>query len=73
MEQVELQLISAKGQGFIDMEKQVKVEMHLRAIKIVAKTVCLSLKPLKGTWIGSEFEFANIRVLKCLRRILDSQ
>ena len=55
------------------MEKQVKVEMHLRAIKIIAKTVCLSLKPLKGIWTGSEFEFANIKVLKCLRRILDSQ
>ena len=47
--------------------------MHLRSIKIIAKTLCLSTKPMKGIWTGSEYEFANIKVLKSLRRILDSE
>ena len=48
------------------MEQQVKVEMHLRSVKIIAKTVYLSLKPLKRTWANFEYEFANIKVLQSL-------
>ena len=55
------------------MEKQVKIEMHLRSIKVIAKAVYLSVKPVKGgVWTGFEYEFANIKVMRSLKRILDS-
>ena len=54
------------GTDYYDMEKQGKVDMHLRSVKIIAKTVYLSLKTLKRTWSDFEYEFANIKVLKSL-------
>ena len=50
-----------------------KIEMHLRSMKILAKTVYLSIKPLKGKWSDSEYEFANIKVLESLKHTLDSR